>query len=250
MSDVSSDWLTNLDPSTDSMYVTLNEDTYEVQDFIVSARSKNGAFLRNNGAWFRIPNSDESTLNDVVVVEVNVEALEFYDKKSVKDETISFEEIEKFAIPSSNQAVTAAAAYEINGPVGDKDATQTCPPATQDIVLNIENRQTAIDDVGYGPLNPLEPNEEFWQGKATRWSVTIEQAKTSLCGNCAVFVQTTAMRDCIAKGLDTGGSDSNDAWDSIDAAEMGYCNALDFKCAASRTCNAWVVGGPITDKVQ
>jgi hypothetical protein len=26
---------------------------------------------------------------------------------------------------------------------------------------------------------------------------------------------------------------------------MGYCEALDFKCAASRTCNAWAVGGPI-----
>jgi len=28
----------------------------------------------------------------------------------------------------------------------------SCPPATQDIVINIENRQNAIDNVGYGPL--------------------------------------------------------------------------------------------------
>jgi hypothetical protein len=27
---------------------------------------------------------------------------------------------------------------------------------------------------------------------------------------------------------------------------LGYCEAFDFKCAASRTCDAWVVGGPIT----
>jgi hypothetical protein len=27
-----------------------------------------------------------------------------------------------------------------------------CPPATQDITLNLENRQKAIDEYGYGPL--------------------------------------------------------------------------------------------------
>jgi hypothetical protein len=25
---------------------------------------------------------------------------------------------------------------------------------------------------------------------------------------------------------------------------LGYCEIFDFKCAASRTCDAWVVGGP------
>jgi hypothetical protein len=27
---------------------------------------------------------------------------------------------------------------------------------------------------------------------------------------------------------------------------LGYCEIFDFKCAASRTCDAWVVGGPNT----
>jgi hypothetical protein len=127
---------------------------------------------------------------------------------------------------------------------------EECPPATQDIQLNLENRQNAIDNVGYGPLNPKEPNEEFWQGKADRWSVTIEGAKKSLCGNCAVFIITKQMRDCIAGGLEQGGSSEDNAWDAIDAAELGYCEAFDFKCAASRTCDAWVAGGPVQDKVQ
>ena len=120
-----------------------------------------------------------------------------------------------------------------------------CPPATQDIVLNIENRQNAIDNVGYGPLNPKEPSEEFWQEKADRWDVTPEDAKKSICGNCVFFVRTPKMLDCISSGIEQGDSGEKNAWDAIDQAELGFCEALDFKCAASRTCNAWAAGGPI-----
>jgi hypothetical protein len=51
------------------------------------------------------------------------------------------------------------------------------------------------------------------------------------------------MLDCIAGGI----NDTNE-WDTIDAGDLGYCEAFDFKCAASRTCDAWVVGGPIVDE--
>jgi hypothetical protein len=120
-----------------------------------------------------------------------------------------------------------------------------CPPATQDIVLNIENRQNAIDNVGYGPLNPDEPNEEFWQEKADRWDTTPVEASKSICGNCVFFVRTPEMLDCISSGIQQGDSGDKNAWDAIDQAELGFCEALDFKCAASRTCNAWAAGGPI-----
>ena len=122
-----------------------------------------------------------------------------------------------------------------------------CPPATQDISINLANREKAIKDGGYGPLNPAEPNEEFWQEKSTRWSITPDEAKKSLCGNCVMFITTTKMKDCIAQGIEQGGSSEDNAWDAVDAAELGYCEAFDFKCAASRTCNAWVAGGPIDD---
>ena len=124
----------------------------------------------------------------------------------------------------------------------------SCPPATRDIVLNIENRQNAIDNVGYGPLNPKEPNNEFWQEKADRWNTTPVEAKKSICGNCVFFVRTPSMLDCISSGISEGGSGEQNAWDAIDQAELGYCEALDFKCAASRTCNAWAAGGPITEE--
>jgi len=125
---------------------------------------------------------------------------------------------------------------------------EECPPATQDIVLNIKNRQNAIDNIGYGPLNPEEPNDEFWQGKADRWNVTIEEAKTSRCGNCAAFIQTSKMKACIADTLQEGDKNVADSYDVVAAGDLGYCEALDFKCAAARTCDAWIAGGPITDE--
>jgi hypothetical protein len=118
-----------------------------------------------------------------------------------------------------------------------------CPPATQDIQLNLTNRQNAIDNVGYGPLNPAEPNNKFWEDKATRWNTTVQEAKSALCGNCVFFIRTPSMLDCIEGGI---GMDQ-EAEGTIAAGELGYCSALDFKCASERTCNAWAAGGPITE---
>ena len=127
---------------------------------------------------------------------------------------------------------------------GDKK----CPPATQDIELNVKNRQEAIDKYNYGPLNPslddTGQNDEFWQKTADVFGTDIETAQTSRCGNCAAFNVTSDMLDCIAKGI---GDEGQDPYDSIDAGDIGYCQFLKFKCASSRVCTAWVVGGPIKD---
>ena len=119
-----------------------------------------------------------------------------------------------------------------------------CPLATQDIDLNLKNRQKAIDEYGYGPLNPQEPNDEFWQRLANKWNTKdVDSVKESLCGNCAAFDITTKVLDCIEKGIG-----DIDATATVEAGEMGYCQFLKFKCASLRTCDAWVVGGPITDE--
>ena len=123
-----------------------------------------------------------------------------------------------------------------------KQKLAECPPATQDVKINLENRQECIDVANYGPLNPNEPNEDYWKKKSDMFKGDVETAKKALCGNCAFFVQTKAMLDCIAGGI----NDTNE-WDTIEAGDLGYCEAFDFKCAANRTCDAWVVGGPITD---
>jgi hypothetical protein len=125
-------------------------------------------------------------------------------------------------------------------------ASDECPPATQDIALNLKNRKNAIDTAMYGPLNPSEPNEEYWNALGTEWGVDVETAKQQRCGNCAVFVVTSSMKSCISQGLT--GENQSDEFDAIDeAGELGYCEAFDFKCASARTCRAWVSGGPIDD---
>ena len=124
------------------------------------------------------------------------------------------------------------------------EKTISCPIATQDIPVNLKNRQNAIDNGGYGPLNPTQANNAFWKKKASRWNVTIGESKKQTCGNCAAFIRTPRMLDCIDKGL--GNEKGNTAWDVIDAGELGYCESFDFKCASARTCDAWIVGGPIT----
>jgi hypothetical protein len=119
-----------------------------------------------------------------------------------------------------------------------------CPEATQNIKTNIENRQNAIDTANYGPLNPNEPNEDYWKAKADMFKGDVETAKKSLCGNCAFFIQTKQMLDCIAGGI---GGDVKDEWDTIKAGTLGFCSAFDYKCSSERTCDIWLVGGPITD---
>ena len=120
-----------------------------------------------------------------------------------------------------------------------------CPPATQSIELNLKNRQKAIDEYHYGPLNPNEPNEEYWQEIADQWNTDVEQAKSARCGNCAAFDVTEKIQDCIARGIGT--EPGSDPMSTIDAGTLGYCKFLKFKCAAKRTCSSWVEGGPVTD---
>ena len=126
-------------------------------------------------------------------------------------------------------------------------ADEKCPIATKDIGVNLQNREKAIKTAKYGPLNPEEENGDFWKEKMDRWDVSEGEAKKSLCGNCVMFIRTPNMLNCIEQGIESGDSSKNNAWDAIDKAELGYCEAFDFKCAASRTCDAWVVGGPITE---
>jgi len=121
-----------------------------------------------------------------------------------------------------------------------------CPTATQDITVNLKNRGKAIDSAAYGPENPALPNKQFWMQKAKDWEVSEKDAKTCLCGNCSAFNQEKSMLDCIAKGI----GDEGDPWAMIEAGDLGYCEIFDFKCAASRTCDAWVAGSDQADQAD
>ena len=41
---------------------------------------------------------------------------------------------------------------------------------------------------------------------------------------------------------------AGDTKEIVEEANLGYCELFDFKCAGDRTCDAWITGGPLTDK--
>ena len=123
-----------------------------------------------------------------------------------------------------------------------------CPIETRDLTLNLKNRGKAIDKADYGPMNPNEPNEDYWAAMASKWNAPIEEAKTMRCGNCSAFNKKSEMVACIKKGLSPDRME--DAMEVVDAGELGYCEIFDFKCASMRTCAAWIVGGPISDESE
>lgn len=163
------------------------------------------------------------------------------------------------------------------------EETIKCPVATQDVALNLKHRQIAIERYGYGPYNPNNPSIKFWKDKMEQWKLgTIEEAKSARCNNCAAFNITSRLLKCMEVGLAKGekevsvpvseGEDptaprpttptpaldpdkpshqnqtpSLEAWDTVDAGKLGYCTMHKFKCAGSRTCNAWITGGPVKD---
>lgn len=128
-----------------------------------------------------------------------------------------------------------------------------CPLATVDVALNTKNRDIAIKERGYGPMNPEEPNKKFWKGIGDLWDISEEEAKSSRCANCAAFIQTPKMLECIENGLGLDDDYASEGADemgenrerTLKAADLGYCQLFAFKCAADRVCRAWLFGGPI-----
>ena len=123
-------------------------------------------------------------------------------------------------------------------------ANKGCPIATHDIEVNLKHRQIAIDEYHYGPANPDSP-EDYWKKAADRWNITEKTAKTMMCENCGAFDVSDDMRECIESGICGDDKPVADARAPIDLADLGYCTFLKFKCAGTRSCSAWITGGPI-----
>jgi hypothetical protein len=147
-----------------------------------------------------------------------------------------------------------------------------CPLPTQNIDLNLKNRNKAFKKYNYGPADPrhdlavkvteldygnlkdsdfkskeeLEesPNISYWNKLMDIYNTEdIFAILKQRCGNCAAFNISDKMRDCIKKGI----GDEAPVEPIIKVGEIGYCRFLKFKCAAARACQAWVSGGPITE---
>lgn len=121
----------------------------------------------------------------------------------------------------------------------DARTADACPEATQNLEMNLANRQDAIDTKEYGPANPgLDAeggNLEFWERYAERFNDTVENVMTMRCANCSFFDTSEQMLSCIEMGL----GDEVDPERAVRAGDLGYCQALDFKCASARVCIVW-----------
>ena len=94
------------------------------------------------------------------------------------------------------------------------EAKTSCPIATQDIHVNLKNRQHGIDEYHYGPANPEKPGK-YWKDAAKRWKTDESTAKTMKCANCAAFDISDKMYSCMTKGIE-GDEKNIDALATID----------------------------------
>jgi len=115
----------------------------------------------------------------------------------------------------------------------------SCPRATQDLDFNLDNRQDALDTKMYGPANPqldeTGGNQQFWQQYADKFNDSTQNVMQMRCGNCSFFDRSSSILQCIEEGI--GGEADPEL--SVEAGELGYCQALDFKCASMRVCMVW-----------
>ena len=204
--------------------------------------------LQNDGDFNTIINLKKSMENNVGDAEgLSINWYKFDHDIDPREDAVN--NIEESHASAQQAAIAIAMKKAGKKPKAIDEDSKKCPPATQDIALNLKNRQKAIDEYGYGPLNPDLPNNKFWMKKVDEWNLdSTKEAKQSLCGNCAAFDQRSDTLDCIANGIDSDNPD--DAAATIDAGDLGYCKFLKFKCASRRTCDAWVTGGPLVDSKQ
>ena len=115
--------------------------------------------------------------------------------------------------------------------------------AIKDIALNTKNRNLTIKEYSYGPMDPNDEknNVSFWNDKADLWNTTVEAAKEARCGNCAVFNQSPK----VLKMIETAIGENGEKVQKL--ADLGFCELFEFKCAASRTCDAWIMNGPLKE---
>jgi len=127
------------------------------------------------------------------------------------------------------------------------EAKMECPEATQDLSLNTKNRNATRDNHAYGPLNPAQPSEEYWESLAKKWKSSVEEAKASRCANCVAFDISPRMKECMPV-VDEKLHWSYYSMPGFDAdPEFGYCWMHHFKCFNARSCDTWASGGPIKD---
>lgn len=108
--------------------------------------------------------------------------------------------------------------------------------------VNIANHLLAIKYEALGPIDPREPNPEFWAAKAEKWQVLEGEARTRLCMNCAHYDNSPEIVEYMQS-----------TWEPIKLQDLpidpapvdipgdlsACCTRWTITCTAMRTCDAW-----------
>lgn len=108
--------------------------------------------------------------------------------------------------------------------------------------VNVANHLLAIKYEALGPIDPREPNPEFWALKAEKWQVLEGEARTRLCMNCAHYDNSPEIVEYM-----------QNTWEPIKLQELpidpapvdipgdlsACCTRWLITCTAMRTCDAW-----------
>ena len=108
--------------------------------------------------------------------------------------------------------------------------------------VNIANHLLAMKYEALGPIDPREPNPEFWAAKVEKWQVLEGEARTRLCMNCAHYDNSPEIVEYM-----------QNTWEPIKLQELpidpapvdipgdlsACCTRWTITCTAMRTCDAW-----------
>lgn len=205
----------------------------------VSENKEQNAFNRVNS--FIAGGEAMYTDNDLI------EKRGLWDNIHAKRKRIAAGSGEKMRKPGSKGAPTKqdfirSQTEEYNTPIATKDFGKTKHyDAIDNLELNTANRNQTIKEYSYGPIDPNDKqgSNKFWQDKAELWNTTVQAAMEARCGNCAAFNQTKGVLDKIHKALGPEGTKISEM------ANLGFCELFEFKCAGDRTCDAWLMNGPM-----
>ena len=129
---------------------------------------------------------------------------------------------------------------------------QYCPPSLQSNKVNIKNHLYTMENHGLGPVDPREPNNEFWKEKAMHWLTTERLARGRLCANCEYYINTSDILSCIANGpaydFKTSDVPTTPKLADVEEHPVAWCKKFDITCSPTRTCNEQEMGGPIDDE--
>jgi hypothetical protein len=111
MAEVQSAFSPDAPADDENLYAAVDDNTNEVKHLVYSCDS--GLFIRDNGAWFKLP-ADDDSLDDLEVHEVVPKFIKIYDISQDSNDTLLVDDIEKYETSFRSPMTASAEVIEEN----------------------------------------------------------------------------------------------------------------------------------------